>query len=91
MKTRVRLVVIGAGIVGCSAVWHLAQRGWDDILVIDRGYLPRTGGSTVHDKVLQPLCMEGPALLSSCRRHRSGDDAGALNRPAPQAGLGQRP
>lgn len=48
MKARARLVVIGAGIVGCSAVYHLAQRGWTDILVIDQGPLPRTGGSTSH-------------------------------------------
>ncbi len=48
MQSRARLVVIGAGIVGCSAVYHLAQRGWRDILVIDQGPLPRTGGSTSH-------------------------------------------
>ena len=48
MKSSARLVVIGAGIVGCSAVYHLAQRGWDEILVIDQGPLPRTGGSTSH-------------------------------------------
>lgn len=48
MKSQARTVIIGAGIVGCSAVWHLAQKGWRDMLVIDQGPLPRTGGSTSH-------------------------------------------
>ena len=43
-----RLVVIGAGIAGCSAVYHLAQLGWRDIAVIDQGPLFETGGSTSH-------------------------------------------
>ena len=45
---RARLVVIGAGIAGCSAVYHLAQLGWRDIVVIDQGPLFETGGSTSH-------------------------------------------
>ena len=43
-----RLVVIGAGIAGCSAVYHLAQLGWRDIVVLDQGPLFETGGSTSH-------------------------------------------
>ena len=45
---RARLVVIGAGIAGCSAVYHLAQLGWRDIVVLDQGPLFETGGSTSH-------------------------------------------
>lgn len=48
MQTKARLVVIGAGIVGCSAAYHLAMRGWRDIVVLDQGPLPHTGGSTSH-------------------------------------------
>ncbi len=48
MKDKARLVVIGAGIVGCSAVYHLTQMGWKDIVVIDKGALYETGGSTSH-------------------------------------------
>lgn len=48
MKTKARLVIIGAGIVGCSAAYHLTQRGWKDIVVLDQGPLWETGGSTSH-------------------------------------------
>lgn len=45
---RARLVIIGAGIVGCSAAYHLTKFGWKDIVVIDQGPLYETGGSTSH-------------------------------------------
>ncbi|GJD49786.1 Dimethylglycine oxidase [Methylobacterium crusticola] len=48
MQTKARLVIIGAGIVGCSTAYHLAKRGWRDIVVLDQGPLPHTGGSTSH-------------------------------------------
>ena len=48
LEDRARLVVIGAGIVGCSVVWHLARMGWRDLVVIDAGPLFQTGGSTSH-------------------------------------------
>lgn len=48
MQDRARLVVIGAGIVGCSAVYHLTRMGWRDIVVLDQGPLFETGGSTSH-------------------------------------------
>ncbi|VEP12599.1 Dimethylglycine oxidase [Hyella patelloides LEGE 07179] len=48
MKNKAKLVIIGAGIVGCSTAYHLAKLGWQDIVVIDRGPLFATGGSTSH-------------------------------------------
>src|SRR5262245_65280525 len=48
MQTHARLVIIGAGIVGCSAAYHLARMGWRDIVVLDQGPLFATGGSTSH-------------------------------------------
>ncbi len=48
MQKQAQLVVIGAGIVGCSAVYHLTQLGWRDIVVVDQGPLFETGGSTSH-------------------------------------------
>jgi len=48
MQKRADLVIIGAGIVGCSAAYHLAERGWRDIVVLDQGPLFETGGSTSH-------------------------------------------
>ena len=38
MKTRAKVVVIGAVDVGVSTLYHLASKGWgDDVLLIDRG------------------------------------------------------
>jgi dimethylglycine oxidase len=48
MQRSAELVIIGAGIVGSSCVYHLAQRGWKNIVVIDQGPLFETGGSTSH-------------------------------------------
>ncbi|HHY57963.1 MAG TPA: FAD-dependent oxidoreductase [Chloroflexi bacterium] len=46
MRAHAHVVIIGAGIVGCSAAYHLAQLGWKDILVIDKGTLLDAGGAT---------------------------------------------
>jgi glycine cleavage system aminomethyltransferase T/glycine/D-amino acid oxidase-like deaminating enzyme len=48
MPTRASAVVIGAGIVGNSLVYHLSQQGWKDIVLVDKGPLPNPGGSTGH-------------------------------------------
>src|SRR3954462_15317328 len=45
---KARVVIIGAGIVGNSLVYHLARLGWRDIVQIDKGPLPNPGGSTGH-------------------------------------------
>src|SRR5699024_9154832 len=45
---RADIVVIGAGIVGNSLVRHLADQGWRDIVLLDKGPLPDPGGSTGH-------------------------------------------
>jgi glycine cleavage system aminomethyltransferase T/glycine/D-amino acid oxidase-like deaminating enzyme len=42
------VVVIGAGIVGCSLADELTARGWTDVTVLDQGPLPAPGGSTSH-------------------------------------------
>ena len=43
-----RVVVIGAGIVGCSLADELTARGWTDVTVLDRGPLFAAGGSSSH-------------------------------------------
>ncbi len=48
MQSHARLVIIGAGIVGCSVAYHLTKRGWRDIVVVDQGPLFDTGGSSSH-------------------------------------------
>ena len=41
-------VIIGAGAVGSSVAYHLSELGAEDIVVLDQGPLPVTGGSSVH-------------------------------------------
>ncbi|MDN3295358.1 FAD-dependent oxidoreductase [Streptomyces ficellus] len=47
-RTNPRVVVIGAGIVGCSLADELTARGWTDVTVLEQGPLPSPGGSTSH-------------------------------------------
>lgn len=42
------VVVIGAGVVGAAVADELTARGWTDVTVLDRGALPRPGGSSSH-------------------------------------------
>ncbi len=46
--TSARAVVIGAGIVGNSLVYHLARLGWRNLVLVEKGPLPNPGGSTGH-------------------------------------------
>ncbi|MDQ1043798.1 FAD-dependent oxidoreductase [Streptomyces sp. V4I2] len=43
-----RVVIVGAGIVGCSLADELTARGWTDVTVLEQGPLPAPGGSTSH-------------------------------------------
>ena len=45
---RASAVIIGAGIVGNSLAHHLAQLGWRDLVLVDKGPMPNPGGSTGH-------------------------------------------
>ena len=53
MKTKTKVVVIGGGAVGVSTLYHLAKKGWDDVVLIERKEL--TSGSTWHAAGLLPL------------------------------------
>ncbi len=48
MKPKAQLVIIGAGIVGCSTAYFLAKQGYDNIIVLDKGELFENDGSTSH-------------------------------------------
>ncbi|MFC5972131.1 FAD-dependent oxidoreductase [Halomarina salina] len=41
-------VIVGSGAVGCSVAYHLSELGAQDVVVVDQGPLPVTGGSSVH-------------------------------------------
>lgn len=44
--TQARVVIIGGGVVGASALYHLALAGWTDTVLLERNEL--TAGSTWH-------------------------------------------
>ena len=53
MKAKAKVVVVGGGVVGVSALYHLAKKGWSDVVLIERKEL--TSGSTWHAAGLLPL------------------------------------
>ena len=54
MKSRAKVVVIGGGVVGVSALYHLAKKGWgDEVILLEKAEL--TSGSTWHAAGLLPL------------------------------------
>ncbi len=47
--TKAKVVIVGlGGIVGASVAHHLIERGWDDIVGIDKSAIPTDIGSTSH-------------------------------------------
>jgi dimethylglycine dehydrogenase len=36
MKSHVRVLIIGGGAVGCSALFHLTRLGWRDVALVER-------------------------------------------------------
>jgi len=46
MKSHAQVCVIGGGVVGCSALYHLTKLGWTDVMLLERSEL--TSGSTWH-------------------------------------------
>ncbi len=46
LPSHARVVIVGGGIAGCSIAYHLAQRGWTDVALLDKGEL--TSGTTWH-------------------------------------------
>ena len=54
VKKEAKVVVIGGGVVGVSALYHLAKKGWgDDVVLLEKAEL--TSGSTWHAAGLLPL------------------------------------
>jgi len=43
-----KVLIIGAGIVGCALADELTERGWTDVTVLEQGPLWAPGGSTSH-------------------------------------------
>ncbi len=48
MRSQAQVVIIGAGVVGCSTAYYLTQMGWRDVVVLEQGPLFNVYGSTSH-------------------------------------------
>ncbi len=66
MKTTTRAVVIGGGIAGCSALYHLTQEGWTDVVLIERDEL--TSGTTWHSAA-QVTNFGGIQVMVGLKKH----------------------
>src|SRR4249920_1830683 len=75
MADHARVVIIGGGVGGTSIAYHLAERGWTDVVLVDRAEL--TSGSTFHSAglvgqlrgsvTLTTMMMYGAALYRRLR------------------------
>ena len=61
MRERARVVIVGGGIAGCSVAYHLARKGWTDVVLVDKGAL--TSGSTWHAAGMVTHFHTSPTLM----------------------------
>ena len=81
MADHARAVIIGGGVGGTSVAYHLAERGWTDVILVDRAEL--TSGSTFHSAglvgqlrgsvTLTTMMMYGTALYRRLREETGID------------------
>ena len=61
MKDQARAVVIGGGIVGCSILYHLAKKGWTDVVMVEKNEV--TSGATCMAAGLLTQFNSSPTLM----------------------------
>ena len=69
MADHARAVIIGGGVGGTSIAYHLAERGWTDIVLLDRAEL--TSGSTFHSAGLVGQ-LRGSVTLTTMMMYGAG-------------------
>jgi glycine cleavage system aminomethyltransferase T/glycine/D-amino acid oxidase-like deaminating enzyme len=78
LPSEARCVIIGGGVGGTSLAYHLAELGWDDVILVDRNQL--TSGSTFHSAGLVGQ-LRGSVSLTKMMMHsvelyrRLGDES----------------
>src|SRR5207247_1978169 len=99
--TGIRELVVGTGGGGTSVAYHLAERGWTDVILVDRAEL--TSGSTFHSAglvgqlrgsvTLTTMMMYGTALYRRLRDETGVDpswhEVGSLRLASSKARLGE--
>ena len=66
MKSQARVVIVGGGIMGTGLLYHLAEEGWTDVLLVEKGEL--TSGSTWHSAGQCPSFI-GDYTMSAIHHH----------------------
>jgi 4-methylaminobutanoate oxidase (formaldehyde-forming) len=91
LPDRARCVVIGGGVGGTSLAYHLAQLGWDDVVLLERSQL--TSGSTFHSAGLVGQLRGSVSLTKMMmhsvdlyRRLAAGSSAAASASPPARSG-----
>ncbi len=69
MKDKARVVVIGGGITGCCVLYHLALKGWTDVVMVEKGEL--TSGATCMAMGLLTQFNASPTMMRF-RKYSSG-------------------
>ena len=83
MRERARVVIIGGGVAGTSIAYHLAQLGWNDVVLLDRDQL--TSGSTFHSAgLVGQLRSSRHAHADDDVRHRAVPPPCRRDRPRPR-------
>ena len=61
MRNSARVVIVGGGVSGLSALYHLTQEGWTDVVLLARN--EHTTGTTRHSAAQSPQHAYNPHLL----------------------------
>ena len=61
MRKSARVVIVGGGVSGLSALYHLTQEGWTDVVLLERNEL--TSGTTWHSAAQCPQLAFNQLLL----------------------------
>ena len=65
LPSSARAVIVGGGIMGSALAHHLALQGWRDLVLVDQGPFPNTGGSTGHSSAMVWLPEASRVLTAS--------------------------
>ena len=61
MRSHARVVIVGGGVMGVSALYHLARLGWSEVVLFERSEL--TAGSTWHAAGLCTHFAHNPTVM----------------------------
>ena len=90
LPERARVVIIGGGAVGVSALYHLAKAGWTDCVLLERNEL--TAGSTWHAAGNVPTFSSSWSIMNmqrySAQLYRGPGRGGGLSDELPRHRVG---